>query len=173
MSYGSILDSFGSDALLNMNVEYTKLLICYTECEAFFTFIYVPVVSHFYIRVYICMCINLFLYNDSEPSYAFRNRRWVRNRRIVTATGFAETTTWFYMCLLLAGNWALVIYAAPDLCKSQVFCPHVFKCLLCVCFCLENLMQTGFWCRLSQEVTSALNHSQKCMYTQIFTFAAT
>lgn len=37
----------------------------------------------------------------------------------------------------------------------------------------ENLMQTGFRCRLSQEVTSALNHSQKCMYTQIFTFAAT
>lgn len=54
-----------------MNVEYTKLFICYTECEAFFTFIYVPMVSHFYI----CMCINLFLYSDSEPSYAFRNNR--------------------------------------------------------------------------------------------------
>lgn len=81
-----------------------------------------------YEYIYICMCINLFLYSDSEPSYAFRNRRWVRNKNC--------NSSWFcrdYNMILhvFITGWKL---SSGDLCrKSQVFCTRV---LLCVCFCL-------------------------------------
>ncbi len=59
---------------------------------------------------------------------------------IVTAAGFAETTTWFYMCLLLAGNWALAIYAVPDLCKLQVFFTRVYRVSVSVCFFTQGYL---------------------------------